>query len=123
MTPRKLKIGIYINSVGNYFFEEFRDLLIHGLSKCHEPVARSDIEGFCEDLDMHIIIGPHEFFEIGDGPRLAKEGLPDNCIMVTTEQLGSPWYKISKRFIEEARAVWDINLPMSVINKRINANT
>jgi hypothetical protein len=97
-------------SLGNYFFNEIRDLIASGLRElgCH-VVVQSESTGLNSDVDLQIIVAPHEFFFLGEGERLRLESWPDNVILVTTEQPSTEWFARARECLHKARAVWDID--------------
>jgi hypothetical protein len=103
-------ISLACNSQGNYFFNQIRDLVASGLRElgCH-IVLQSEREGFSSEADLQVIIAPHEFFFLGDGPRLRQCPWPSNVILITTEQPTTPWFAQARECLPQAHAVWDID--------------
>jgi hypothetical protein len=109
--PRARKrFGVYTSSLGNYFFHEMRDLLIAGLEELgYEAHPRNEIDGLASGDDWRVIIAPHEFFYLGAGRELAETSLPDNLVVVNTEQPSTQWFQLAARFFPSAHALWDID--------------
>jgi O-antigen biosynthesis protein len=106
----KLRFALYTSSLGNYFFNEIRDLIGAGLVELGHSVERRDERsGFAPDTDWHLVIAPHEFCELGVGAALAKQAWPKNVILFNTEQPSSHWLKLSVKHFARAAAIWDIN--------------
>lgn len=107
MTPR---FAVYSSSMGNYFFDEIRDLFACGLMDLGFDAAAADEQrGFLESADWHIVVAPHEFFMIGAGIRLRRGKFPRNLILLNTEQPGSPWFDLALSLFARAWAVWDMD--------------
>jgi hypothetical protein len=89
---------------------EIRDLIAAGLRElgCH-VVVQSESAGLNTDVDLQIVIAPHEFFFLGQGERLRHESWPDNVILVTTEQPWTKWFARASECLPKAQAVWDID--------------
>jgi len=73
------RFALYTSFEGNYFFHEIRDLIAAGLNELGiEARFRNEREGFDNKADWHLVIAPHEFFELGAGRDLARGKLPNN---------------------------------------------
>src|SRR5438270_874706 len=95
----KLRFALYTSSLGNYFFNEIRDLIGAGLAELgHSVEHRDERTGFAADIDWHLVIAPHEFCELGAGASLAKQVWPKNVILFNTEQPSSHWLKLSLKY-------------------------
>lgn len=102
--------AIYTSSIGNYFFNEIRDLVCAGLNKAgfHTLIA-DEKTGFLADADWHIVIAPHEFFYLGEGKSLSELKWPPNVILINTEQPSTKWFALAFDLFSKAYRVWDIN--------------
>jgi hypothetical protein len=108
--PIRLHFALYTSSQGNYFFNEIRDLIAAGLKELGITVdIRSERSGFATRADWHLVIAPHEFFELGAGKDLAAGNWPANLILFNTEQPSSHWLTLSVKHFERASAIWDID--------------
>lgn len=108
--PSCQRFALYTSSLGNYFFGEIRDLLAAGLRELGFAVdIRDERYGFSEEADWHMVVAPHEFFKLGDGPTLAREGLPPQLILVNTEQPSTVWFGFAREHFGAAQAIWDIS--------------
>src|SRR5947209_2129530 len=100
-TIRSPRFALYTSSLGNYFFDEIRDLIGAGLAELGHPVEhRDERAGFAPDADWHLIVAPHEFCELGAGAALAKQAWPGNVIVFNTEQPSSHWLKLSAKHFD-----------------------
>jgi GT2 family glycosyltransferase len=108
--PISLRFALYTSSLGNYFFHEIRDLIAAGLKDLGITVdIRNERNGFAPRADWHLVIAPHEFFELGAGKDLAAGHWPANLILFNTEQPSSYWLALSVKHFERAAAIWDID--------------
>jgi len=104
------RFAIYTNSLGNYFFNEMRDLLAAGLGALgFEVMVVNEKNSFINEADWHIVMAPHEFFYLGSGRDLDKKGLPSNLILINTEQPSTQWFALAKNWFSKAHCIWDIN--------------
>ncbi|MBA4318896.1 MAG: hypothetical protein C0412_10885, partial [Flavobacterium sp.] len=110
LEPDKNKFAVYTNSNGNYFFHEIRDLIASGLKELGFSVDISNEKcGFNSNANWHIVVAPHEFFYLGEDENLCKDVLPENLILVNTEQSSTQWFFLAVNYFPTARFIWDIN--------------
>ncbi len=103
------KIAVYTSSLGNYFFNEIKLVVMQGFKDLgFEVIDADENKGFLSDIGMHIIVAPHEFYTLGLGEAL-KESTPFNTIIINTEQSTSQWFDKSLVFFQHAFEVWDMN--------------
>lgn len=104
------KIILYINSKGNYFFTEVRDLIAEGIRELgYNAEVKNEINWLCEEDAWHIVVAPHEFFYLGALANSETEELPENLILVNTEQPSTKWASLAENYFPAARYIWDIN--------------
>jgi len=110
-------IGVYCNSVGNYFITEIADLIAAALtSSGHMVVRLTDEDAVPEDLDAHWVVAPHEFFYLGAGESWAqKREWRSQAVMVNVEQPQTSWFSKSFHFLRHAKVVFDINVKSAAI--------
>ena len=114
------KVGVYASSVGNYFFEEIRDLIVEGLRRCGmQAVALSERSDRPSDLTDELVIAPHEFFVLGQGPHLAGGPLLRHATLLNTEQLHTPWFMNGYPWLRRAGAVLDMNIQTAAVLRRL----
>ncbi len=114
-TPVTQRFALYTSSRGNYFFHEIRDLIGAGLRELGITVElRDERAGFAPKADWHLVIAPHEFFELGAGKELVAKKWPANLILFNTEQPSSYWLALSVKHFERAAAIWDIDFDSSL---------
>jgi glycosyltransferase involved in cell wall biosynthesis len=104
------KFILYTNSSGNYFFNEIRDLIANGISELgFQIIIRDEGKWLCDDDAWHIVVAPHEFFYLGNHAGSESENLPENLILVNTEQPSTQWFSLAENYFPIARFIWDIN--------------
>jgi len=114
-TPNPLRFALYTSSQGNYFFDEIRDLLAEGLKELGHTVERRDERNaFATQADWHMVIAPHEFFELGGGKALVQKKWPANLIIFNSEQPSSHWLKLTAKHFDRAAAIWDLDFESSL---------
>jgi hypothetical protein len=108
------RFALLSSSLGNYYFNEIRNLIATGLADLgHVVVIRNEEDGFRDDVDWHIVVAPHEFFFLGVGGELRHSTWPENVIIVSTEQPSTKWFALSWECLRKAHAVWDIDFNTS----------
>ncbi len=119
---RSAGIAIYTNSGGNYFFDQIADILGAGLMELDVRVSRNDEHGYDPIADMHLVVAPHEFFEVGSkaGSKLLKSGA--NLSMYCTEQWQTPWFARSIPHALCATTVLDISLTSAAAFRSIGVD-
>lgn len=111
IAPAATKIALYTSSRGNYFFDEIRELVAAGLSRCGaEVVALNELSDRPADITSSLVVAPHEFFGIGEGPKRLNDQWLSDAFMLNTEQLHTPWFAKSLRALAHAPAVFDMNI-------------
>ncbi|HEV3057702.1 MAG TPA: hypothetical protein VGY48_05615, partial [Vicinamibacterales bacterium] len=114
--PTCKRFALYTSSLGNYFFNEIRDLLAAGLEQLGFVVEiRNERYGFDEDADWHVVIAPHEFFHLGAGRSLLSKHVPSQLILLNTEQRSTPWFSLAYECFWRAHSIWDINYESSLL--------
>jgi hypothetical protein len=102
-------VGIYTNSKGNYFFHEIKRLLVAGMESIgYQALDLTELDGFAKAATFHIVIAPHEFFQLGAGVKLARK-TPKGLILLNTEQPSSEWFKVCTEYFRQAVEIWDMN--------------
>jgi hypothetical protein len=114
--PNCRRFALYTSSLGNYFFEEIRDLLAAGLEHLGFAVEiRNERYWFDEDADWHVVIAPHEFFHLGAGRNLLRGDVPHRLILLNTEQPSTQWFSLAHQCFSRAHSIWDINYESSLL--------
>ncbi len=104
-------LHLYTSSHGNYFFDEIRDLIAAGLRQLGLSVLthNENIGFFGNPQDWHLVLAPHEFFYLGAGHSRRAEPLPQNLILINTEQPSTHWFRMTADLFPKARWIWDID--------------
>ena len=119
------RVRLYVSSMGNVFFHEMATLLAQGFR-----ATGADVEVLDEsrpmavpERDEHsIVVSPHEFFALGDGPtRLSAEVLR-HCSLWVAEQPGSEYFGMCLWFARFARRILDINPLTALVWKEFGAH-
>ena len=104
------KFIIYTHSKGNYFFNEIRDLIKDGIAELGYSVEiKNEADWWYDEPAWHIIVAPHEFFQIGKEKSGGNELLPENLILFNTEQPSTRWSYLAAEYFPYAKSIWDIN--------------
>jgi hypothetical protein len=114
--PNCKRFALYTSSLGNYFFDEIRDLLAAGLEQLGFVVEiRDERYWFDDDADWHVVIAPHEFFYLGTGRNLLRAEAPAQLILVNTEQPSTQWFSLASDCFWRAHSIWDINYESALL--------
>ncbi|MBI4245243.1 MAG: hypothetical protein HY606_14225, partial [Planctomycetes bacterium] len=112
------KVAVYVSSDGNFFYKEIFELICCGFEDIGLHVVRcSQNTGYVPCVDWHVVVAPHEFFYFGNG-QIREHEIPENTIIITSDQRDTPWFETCKRYFEKVYAVWDINYQMYRFLKR-----
>lgn len=108
--PRRCdRFAVYTSSLGNYFLGEVSDLLAAGLTDLGFAVERRDeSQGFSEIADWHVVVAPHEFFYLGSGQDLLRNGAPRSLVLLNTVHPSTPSFSMALACFSQAHTVWDI---------------
>jgi len=102
------QLFVYANSKGNFFMRQIADLYVAGLESVHVKAKRADEDTLLPPGALPIIIAPHEFFTLGNGPKRIQD-LLKKSIVINTEQPDTPWLETAKPFLMKARKVFDLS--------------
>ena len=109
---------VYCHSKGNYFIDPIANSIAYALTAAG---ARAFVTTELDQPDptaWPIVVGPHEFFELPLPSRFRDADFIGRSIMVNTEQLISPWFRIALPYLLASRAIIDLNFQSSVIWQR-----
>ena len=107
-TVRQIPVTILASSRGNFYFRELRDFLVRGLKQAGWVASSAD-ETATDTDGIPIIVGPHEFFSIGDGVEWFSLENLRSTVLVGTEQPQSIWNQEFSTVYANAGAVVDIS--------------
>lgn len=107
------RVTLYVNRQGNTFFREMADLLAAGFRSVgaesrilDETDPRLPVIG---PRDHAIVVAPHEFFLLGEGPERLSRRFLEGCSLWLAEQPGSEFFAMCLWFARFARRVLDLN--------------
>lgn len=105
----KQVIDIYTHTRGNYFFNEIRSLIAAGFRTLGYQVRElSEKDRYDPESLLHVVVAPHEFFEIG-GAASFSQNHPHRLVLLNTEQPSSIWFRKAAAYFSWAIEVWDMN--------------
>jgi hypothetical protein len=114
-----LNAAVYVSSAGNFFMKEIADMILCGLQDAGvQATLLTDKDAPLPDATHHIVVAPHEFFVLGEGPKWANDAFVTKAIMYSTEQVQTTWFARSLVFLLRARAVADLNPQTAAILRK-----
>jgi hypothetical protein len=118
-TSKDADVTLYVSSKGNLFFQEMAELLAHGFGRAGARVTIQDESAATPGAppargEHRIVIAPHEFFLLGDGPKRLSRGFLETTSLWLAEQPGSEFFAMGIWFAQFARRVLDVN-PLSAL--------
>jgi tetratricopeptide (TPR) repeat protein len=113
----QLTLGVYCSTAGNYFMTEIADWLVAALRQAgHEVLPLTEQDPPPAHLDHQIVVAPHDFFYLGDGPeRVRQSPSLAQAIMVNVEQPQTAWFSRAFHYLRQAAVVWDINVKSAAL--------
>lgn len=113
------RVTLYASSRGNAFFREMAAHLAHGFRAAGAEARVRDetqpIEAPADPRREHaIIVAPHEFFQLGDGPKRLSFELLRRASIWIAEQPGSQYFSICLWYARFARRVLEAN-PLTAV--------
>jgi hypothetical protein len=106
----KASFAIYYSRSGHYFFREISILLHAGLKGMgFHSELRTEADGRSEQADIHIVVGPHEFFFLDIGSSMFAGRQAENLVLINTEQPGNHWFRLAASVFPQARHIFDPN--------------
>lgn len=113
------RVTLYVSSEGNAFFREMANHLAEGFRAAGADARVADERAevpLPEDPrhDHAIIVAPHEFFQLGDGPKRLSFDLLRRASIWSAEQPGSIHFSMCLWYARFARRVLDAN-PLTAI--------
>ncbi|HLK12699.1 MAG TPA: glycosyltransferase family A protein [Candidatus Binatia bacterium] len=106
---RDMTFTVHVSSRGNIFMRELAGYLLEALGV--GGVAAVAEEGIPPvGRSLNIILAPHEYCSLDPAFATAdRDEVLRRCIVVNTEQPGTPWFESSAAFCAKAGLVFDIN--------------
>ncbi|MBR8832402.1 MAG: hypothetical protein N5P05_001866 [Chroococcopsis gigantea SAG 12.99] len=115
------KVNVYCSAEGNYFMGEIADLIAATCQRMGADTSRwSDRDQGGKNNGYNIVVAPHEFFYLGDGPIWAEdEDWLSRTVMVNVEQPQTSWFSRSFHYLQKSPLVFDINIKTATFLRRI----
>lgn len=115
----RYRVAIYVSSLGNFFMNEIAEVLKAGFADAGVAAEIRDENATPpRDASHHVVIGPHEFFTLGEGRRWANDEFVSRAILFSTEQIQTMWFARSLVFLTRAKAVVDMNEQTAAILRK-----
>jgi hypothetical protein len=109
-------VGIGCSRSGNVFMAEIADDLAAALVAAGARVVRFDETSNPNDRPRRsVIVAPHEFFVVGQGPAWRHDAIIANAVMLNTEQAQTSWFATALPFLFAARGVIDLSAQMQAL--------
>jgi hypothetical protein len=119
----QVRVGIFCNSLGNFFMQEIANLLAWQLHAFDIDVhMRSEVSQMDEHFDLRIFVAPHEFFYLGRGPAWKSMSSADGSVLYNVEQMQTQWFCRAFPLFLEARLVLDINFQSTELLRQMGCN-
>ncbi|MFC0245836.1 hypothetical protein ACFOLL_12530 [Falsochrobactrum ovis] len=109
LTPSPASVDIYVSSMGNVFMDQIADDILRTFNE-HGIMAskKTDADPNKENSVTKIVVAPHEFFLLGDGPQFFNSSFMKNCFVYNTEQLQTRWFASALPHILSSAGIIDI---------------
>lgn len=113
------RVTLLVSSRGNAFFREMAAHLAHGFRATGaEAIVCDERAEVAPPADLRrehsIVVAPHEFFQLGDGPKRLSFELLQRSSIWSAEQPGSPYFSMCLWYARFARRVLDAN-PLTAV--------
>jgi hypothetical protein len=117
------KIGVYCNSLGNFFMQEIANLVHWQFSALNfDSQLRTEESDPAEAFDIRIFVAPHEFFWLGQGAIWRHLVQASGTVLFNVEQVQTAWFCKGLSFLLEAPLVFDLNFQSAVLLRRMGCN-
>lgn len=108
--PKDQEIGVFYNTQGNVFLKEFAECVVFDLQAAgFSAVLCNELTDKAALPKRSIVVGPHEFFFIGNGSSFADESFLRNAVVLNTEQPQTIWFDRAVPFSLLSKGVIDIS--------------
>jgi hypothetical protein len=106
-----VKYRLFVHQRGNRFWTEFAELVSAAFQDLGLSIEMiQDGLPASEPNTVNVVVAPHEYFALVDGyPERARLAWARNCVVITGEQPGSPWFEKGFKYCKAASCVVDIN--------------
>jgi hypothetical protein len=118
-----VRVGIFCNSLGNFFMQEIANLLAWQLQAFNIDVhMRSEESQIDENFDLRIFVAPHEFFYLGRGPAWKSWSAADGSVLYNVEQMQTQWFCRAFPLLLDAPLILDINFQSAELFRQMGCN-
>ena len=102
-------VRVHVSSSGNQFFDDLGAWLVEAAERSGRDASL--VFDRLPELDgaIHLVVAPHEFYELSDAPKDALQRAAVISIPVCTEQPGTPWFHLTVDACRRAATSIDIN--------------
>ncbi|MFN8024100.1 MAG: glycosyltransferase [Acidimicrobiales bacterium] len=102
------EVRVHVAPTGNGFMRDIADWIVEGARLAGRDARLGD-ELPAPDGRLHLVVAPHEYFELVDAPTHALQRAAAASVCVCTEQPGTPWFHLSVDACRRGIASLDIN--------------
>ena len=104
------RIGIFYNAEGNGFIKELANELVSAIKHANmDAILLDENSSIDKRPTINVVVAPHEFFHIGNGPAWVRDDFITESFMFNTEQPQTLWFERGMPFILMSRGVMDIS--------------
>jgi len=102
-------VRVHVTSAGNQFFDDLGAWLVEAAIRSGR--AASLVHDRLPTLDgaIHLVVAPHEYYELADAPKAALQHAAAVSIPLCTEQPGTPWFHLAVDACRRTSLCIDIN--------------
>src|SRR5215471_6427203 len=102
---------MFVHKHGNRFWTEIAKLVSAAFQDLDLSIELiQDGLPASEPRTVNVVVAPHEYFDLLDGYSEEKcLAWARNCVVITGEQPGSPWFEEGFKYCKAASCVLDIN--------------
>lgn len=109
-------VRVHVSARGNGFMTDIAEMLREA-AEVHRPATLVTDELPANDGAIHLVVAPHEFFELFDAPAADLQRAAAASVCVGTEQPGTPWFHLGADACRRGLLTLDIN-PVAVESLR-----
>lgn len=104
------KISVYVSTKGNFVFNEIAEVVAGGFSELGYNVnIKNQYDGIDDSAFYNIIIAFNEMYFVDDYGKKFLNQIPDNSILIHTEQINFSDYNLNSSFLSKFKEIWDID--------------
>ncbi len=102
---------VFVSARGNVFMREIAEHLVEGLLATGRAaeVVTDELPDPAGDPLQQLVVAPHEMFPLFPAPEVDQLRAAAAAISINTEQVGTPFFATSMRYLSRGPAALDIN--------------